>query len=77
MSRFYFDWTPEKMQRARQLCDIGATASEIARDLGTTRNSVIGKLYRQGIKLQGRMKKYNLGTKRVFDNEGNFLLLRN
>jgi GcrA cell cycle regulator len=42
-------WTEERVARAKKLYLEGASAGEIARDLGgTTRNAVIGKINRQG-----------------------------
>ena len=36
-------WTPEKIDRMFLLVGAGNTMSEVARDLGTTKNAVIGK----------------------------------
>lgn len=44
-----FNWTPENLERARVLSAEGRSAAQIALDLGTTRNAVIGKLHRSGI----------------------------
>lgn len=44
------DWTPERIDRLKQLWADGYSASEIARTLGgTTRNAVIGKRSRLGL----------------------------
>lgn len=45
-----FDWTKERIEQLTQLLEIGMTASEIAHEMGTTRNSVIGKANRLGLK---------------------------
>jgi len=43
-------WTAERRDQAKHLWQRGYTASQIARDLGgTTRNAVIGVLYRAGL----------------------------
>jgi len=39
-------WTEARVARLRQLDALGHSASEIAEALGTTKNAVIGKLWR-------------------------------
>jgi predicted DNA-binding protein YlxM (UPF0122 family) len=39
-------WTADEYTRALSLWDLGKSGSEIARELGRTRNSVIGKIHR-------------------------------
>lgn len=58
--RVYYDWTPQKEKDAIDMCDNGSKAIEIANYLGTTRNAVIGMLYRKRIKLKGPIKKDNI-----------------
>lgn len=48
-----FPWTPEQIDRAKALAADGATGSEIAEALGTSRNAVIGKLHRLGLRIGG------------------------
>lgn len=43
-------WTDERVEKLKQLCAEGKTASQIAKALGgVTRNAVIGKLHRLGL----------------------------
>ena len=42
-------WTPERIERLRNLEAKGHSCSEIADQMGVTRNAVIGKLHRLGI----------------------------
>lgn len=41
-----FDWTEERIARLRELLYEGKSGSRIAQELGTSRNSVIGKVHR-------------------------------
>lgn len=41
-------WTEDNLERLRKMWEDGKTASECARALGTTRNSVLGKVNRLG-----------------------------
>ena len=41
-----FEWTPENIRTARQMWKAGVRAEDVASALGTTRNSVIGKMWR-------------------------------
>lgn len=43
-----FGWTESDIARLKELWDQGYSAGTIAKDLGTTRNSVIGKIHRNG-----------------------------
>lgn len=43
-------WTPERDQALRDLADAGLTSGEIARNIGMSRNAVMGKLWRLGIR---------------------------
>lgn len=45
-----FRWTPERIGRMRELLGTGHSFGLIATELGCTRNSVIGKAHRLGIK---------------------------
>lgn len=47
-------WTPYIIEKAKELIASGATRGEIADILGCTRNSVIGKLHRLGIRCEKR-----------------------
>jgi len=40
------EWTDENVEKLRQLWDEGLSASEIAKRLGITKNSVVGKVHR-------------------------------
>jgi GcrA cell cycle regulator len=42
-------WTAEMGDELARLCDLGWTASEIARSMSTTRNAVIGRRHRSGL----------------------------
>jgi GcrA cell cycle regulator len=46
-------WTDDKFDRLKRLVPDGLSASQIALDLGCTRNAVIGKLRRAGLRLTG------------------------
>lgn len=46
-------WTPEKLRKLQSLVKENLTAREIASILRVSRNSVIGKLNREGLKLNG------------------------
>ncbi len=43
-----FDWTPENTAQALSMWAAGHSASEVGREIGTTRASVIGKVHRMG-----------------------------
>lgn len=43
-------WSPGRFARAKQLASEGLSSSQIAADLGCTRNAVIGKFHRTGTK---------------------------
>jgi len=45
-----FPWTPENVEQLRRLTDDGLSASKIGAKLGTSRNSVIAKQHRIGIR---------------------------
>lgn len=51
------EWPPLRLQQLETLAEQGLSASQIARAFGggCTRNAIIGKCLRMGIKLQGRM----------------------
>lgn len=51
-----FTWTDHNLQILREMADRKAGASLIARKLGTTRNAVIGKAFRQGIAVSVRKR---------------------
>ena len=41
-----FDWTNERIEILKELWNEGLTTSQIAKELGTTKNAVIGKTHR-------------------------------
>ena len=43
-------WTDERINRLKELWHKGASAKEIGDDLGVTKNSIISKLHRLGLK---------------------------
>jgi GcrA cell cycle regulator len=45
-----FDWTPELIDQMLSLLDSGLSTLQVARKLGTTKNSVIGKAHRERVK---------------------------
>ena len=45
-----YRWTPERIDRMRELLDKGVSFGLIAKELGCTRNSAIGKAHRLGIR---------------------------
>lgn len=49
-----YDWSEERVGQLRELCEAGLSSTQIAAELGgITRNAVIGKLARLGVKLKG------------------------
>jgi GcrA cell cycle regulator len=42
-------WTPERIAQLRSFVDSGLTCSQIAAEIGITRNAVIGKIHRLGL----------------------------
>lgn len=46
-------WTPERVEQLRTYVATGLTCSQIAAEIGVTRNAVIGKIHRLGLS-QGR-----------------------
>jgi GcrA cell cycle regulator len=45
----YQKWTSERMEQLRTFVDAGLTCSQIAVEIGVTRNAVIGKIHRLGL----------------------------
>jgi GcrA cell cycle regulator len=43
------NWTEERVQQLRTCVDAGLTCSQIAAEIGVTRNAVIGKIHRLGL----------------------------
>lgn len=59
-------WNKTNERQLRRLAARGKTASYIAKQLGLTRNMVIGKCWREGIKLGGKNPKgYWLDAKQL------------
>ena len=46
-----FNWTEDNTQELRRLCAEGSSAGAIAKEFNTTRNAIIGKASRLGLKL--------------------------
>ena len=42
-------WTPERLEQLRNYAGSGLSSSQIAAEIGVTRNAVIGKLHRLGL----------------------------
>jgi GcrA cell cycle regulator len=42
-------WTPERVEQLRNFATSGLSSSQIAAEIGVTRNAVIGKLHRLGL----------------------------
>lgn len=49
MSIASLTWSPERVAQLKRCFDAGLTCSQIAREIGVTRNAVIGKLNRMGL----------------------------
>jgi GcrA cell cycle regulator len=49
MSSVQAGWTPERIEILKKLFDAGLSCSQIAGEIGTTRNAVIGKMHRLGL----------------------------
>jgi GcrA cell cycle regulator len=49
MSAIYQPWTSERTELLKKLFDAGLSCSQIAGEIGTTRNAVIGKMHRLGL----------------------------
>jgi GcrA cell cycle regulator len=47
-------WTTERVQQLRHYVTAGLSCSQIAAEIGVTRNSVIGKIHRLGLSPAGR-----------------------
>ena len=47
-------WTTERVQQLQSYVTAGLTCSQIANEIGVTRNSVIGKIHRLGLSTGGR-----------------------
>jgi GcrA cell cycle regulator len=47
-------WTPERLERARQMLAEGYSASQVATELGCTRNAVIGKARRSLVEFKNK-----------------------
>lgn len=43
-------WTEEKIEKLRQMWEQGKTSNEIAKKLGVTKNSIVGKVHRLCLK---------------------------
>jgi GcrA cell cycle regulator len=49
MSAIHETWTSERVALLKSYFDAGLSCSQIAREIGTTRNAVIGKMHRLGL----------------------------
>src|SRR5215471_15155770 len=49
MSASYEPWTSARTELLKKLFDAGLSCSQIAGEIGTTRNAVIGKMHRLGL----------------------------
>lgn len=49
MSIYSLTWNPERIEQLKRCFDAGLTCSQIAREIGVTRNAVIGKMNRMGL----------------------------
>lgn len=49
MSAIHEPWTSERTELLKKLFDAGLSCSQIAGEIGTTRNAVIGKMHRLGL----------------------------
>jgi len=59
-------WTPEKVEKLKNLWTKGNTASQIAEILGdTTRNAVIGKAHRLDLEARAPSKQFNSSKNRT------------
>ena len=54
MNQYTNPWSEERVSQLRELVKQGLSAGQIARELGLSRNAVIGKLSRLGLRLAGR-----------------------
>ena len=50
----YQKWTSERVEQLRACVNAGLTCSEIALEIGVTRNAVIGKIHRLGLSTGGK-----------------------
>ena len=57
-----FKWTDDNFKKAIELSKTNMTMTEIGRELGTTKNSVLGKLHRQKKKDGYKVKKQTRGA---------------
>ena len=63
-------WTPEKVEKLKELWGRGSTASEIAQILGgVTRNAVIGKAHRLNLSGKIKTKKSSSSANNNYENE--------
>jgi len=63
-------WTPEKVEKLKELWGRGSTASEIAQLLGgVTRNAVIGKAHRLNLSGKIKTKKSSSSANNNYENE--------
>ena len=65
-------WTPEKVEKLRELWGKGSTASEIAQILGgVTRNAVIGKAHRLNLSSKIKTRSVSTSNKNTITQETN------
>src|SRR5690348_14376746 len=49
-------WTPANIEKLRTLAYQGKSSREIAKLLGTTRNSILGSIHRHGVRMRPQKK---------------------
>ena len=56
-----FNWNQENFNRAKELYNLKIPASKIAREIGTTKSAVLGKIHRYKVKHnhKPKSKRYN------------------
>ena len=57
-----FNWTQENFNHAKEQYDLKIPASKIAREIGTTKNAVLGKIHRYKVKHGHKKKGKNMIT---------------
>ena len=55
-------WNPERIEQLSTFIGAGLTCSQIAAEIGVTRNAVIGKIHRLGLDRAGRTGRAGAGV---------------